>query len=55
MNTDGTQKTEIILTGAQNVVAGMYVPTALVGTVFSPDFVITERKMAGMVSRGMLC
>lgn len=27
----------------------------MVGAALSPDFVITERKMAGMISRGMIC
>ena len=52
---DQTGSTETILTGAPNVYAGMYTPTALVGCQIAPDFVIGERKMAGMISRGMMC
>lgn len=52
---DKAGKTETILTGAPNVYVGMYTPTALVGCQIAPDFVIGERKMAGMISRGMMC
>lgn len=47
----GEHGKETILTGAQNVDGAEYVPVAMVGTKFSPDFEITPRKMAGMVSR----
>lgn len=43
------------MTGAPNVYPGMYTAVALVGCKISPDFVIGERKMAGMMSRGMMC
>lgn len=46
---------EQILTGAPNVYVGMYTPVALVGCQLAPDFIIGERKMAGMISRGMMC
>lgn len=46
---------EIILTGAPNIVDATYVPVAIVGAKLSEDFVIGERKMAGMISRGMIC
>lgn len=32
-----------------------YVPVAMVGAQLAPDFTIGERKMAGMISRGMIC
>lgn len=46
---------ETILTGAPNIVDAIYVPVAIVGAKLSEDFVIGERKMAGMISRGMIC
>jgi phenylalanyl-tRNA synthetase beta chain len=46
---------ETILTGAPNIVDATYVPVAMVGAVLGGDFTIGERKMAGMVSRGMIC
>ncbi len=46
---------EQILTWAPNVYAGMFTPVAVVGCQIAPDFVIWERKMAGMISRGMMC
>lgn len=46
---------EQILTGAPNVYEGMYTPVATVGCQLSQDFTIGERKMAGMISRGMMC
>lgn len=46
---------ETILTGAPNIVDATYVPVAIVGAKLSEDFVIGERKMAGMISRGMIC
>lgn len=33
----------------------MFTPVAVVGCQLAPDFVIGERKMAGMISRGMMC
>jgi phenylalanyl-tRNA synthetase beta chain len=49
------EQTTIILTGAPNIATGQYVPVALVGCQLAPDFVIGERRMAGMMSRGMIC
>lgn len=46
---------ETILTGAENIIHAKYVPVAVVGAVLGEDFVIGERKMAGMISRGMIC
>jgi len=46
---------ETILTGANNIAGAQYVPVAIIGAVLGGDFVITERKMAGMMSRGMIC
>lgn len=46
---------ETILTGAPNIVDATYVAVALVGAKLSEDFTIGERKMAGMMSRGMIC
>jgi phenylalanyl-tRNA synthetase beta chain len=46
---------ETILTGAPNIVDATYVPVAMVGAVLGGDFTIGERKMAGMMSRGMIC
>lgn len=48
-------KETTILTGAPNIVDALYVPVALVGAVLPGDFVIGERMMAGMMSRGMIC
>jgi phenylalanyl-tRNA synthetase beta chain len=45
----------VILTGAPNIVDAKYVPVAVVGAVLPGDFVIWERMMAGMMSRGMIC
>lgn len=50
----GTEKT-VILTGAPNIVDATYVPVAVVGAQLAHDFTIGERKMAGMISRGMIC
>jgi phenylalanyl-tRNA synthetase beta chain len=52
---DSMVDTEQILTGAPNVYPGMYTPVAVVGCQLAPDFIIGERKMAGMTSRGMMC
>jgi phenylalanyl-tRNA synthetase beta chain len=46
---------ETILTGAANIVDTIYVAVAVVGAVLPGDFVIGERMMAGMMSRGMIC
>ncbi len=51
----GSGEQETILTGAPNVYVGMYTAVAVVGCQLTPDFVIGERKMAGMISRGMMC
>lgn len=51
----GEHGEEIILTGAPNIVDATYVPVAMVGAELAPDFTISERRMAGMVSRGMIC
>ncbi|RTL13032.1 MAG: phenylalanine--tRNA ligase subunit beta [Neisseriaceae bacterium] len=44
-----------IICGASNVAVGVKVPCAKVGAVLPGDFKITERKMRGIVSYGMLC
>jgi phenylalanyl-tRNA synthetase beta chain len=44
-----------IVCGAPNVAAGMHVPLATIGTVFSPDFTIKKSKLRGVESSGMLC
>jgi phenylalanyl-tRNA synthetase beta chain len=46
---------ETILTWAANVVSAKYVAVAMVGAVLPWDFIISERPMAGMMSRGMIC
>ena len=46
---------ETILTGAANIIDAKYVAVAVVGAVLPGDFVIGERMMAGMMSRGMIC
>lgn len=51
----GEHGEETILTGAPNIVDATYVPVAMVGAQLAPDFTIGERKMAGMISRGMIC
>ncbi len=51
----GEHGEETILTGAPNIGDATYVPVAMVGARLSEDFVIGERKMAGMISRGMIC
>jgi phenylalanyl-tRNA synthetase beta chain len=45
----------VILTWAANIVEAKYVPVAIVGAVLPGDFIIGERMMAGMMSRGMIC
>lgn len=44
-----------ILTAAPNGGSVTYVAVATVGTQLAPDFVISDRKMAGMLSSGMMC
>lgn len=52
----GEHGEETILTGAANIVDAKYVPVAMVGAELDGgNFVIGERKMAGMISRGMIC
>ena len=51
----GEHGEEIILTGAPNIVWATYVPVAMVWAQLAPDFTIWERRMAGMMSRGMIC
>ncbi len=51
----GKDEKTIILTGAANIVDALYVAVATVGAVLPGDFVIGERMMAGMMSRGMIC
>ncbi|GAB0174601.1 MAG: phenylalanine--tRNA ligase subunit beta [Candidatus Altimarinota bacterium] len=46
---------ETILTGAPNISEAKYVAVALVGARLPGDFLISERPMAGMMSRGMIC
>lgn len=51
----GTGEDVTILTGADNVFAGAKVPAALVGAKLPGGIEIAPRKMAGMMSYGMLC
>ena len=51
----GEHGEETILTGAANIADATYVPVAIVGAILPGDFVIGERMMAGMMSRGMIC
>ena len=51
----GWDEKTIILTGAANIVDATYVAVATVGAILPGDFVIGERMMAGMMSRGMIC
>lgn len=44
-----------IVCGASNVEVGVKVPCAKLGAILPNDFVITERKMRGVTSYGMLC
>jgi phenylalanyl-tRNA synthetase beta chain len=44
-----------IVCGANNVEVGIKVPCAKLGAVLPNNFVITERKMRGITSYGMLC
>ena len=51
----GTGETLGIVCGAPNVAAGQIVPVALVGAILPGGFKITERKLKGVTSRGMIC
>lgn len=44
-----------ILCGAKNIAVGQMVPVATVGASLSADFVISERKIRGELSQGMIC
>jgi phenylalanyl-tRNA synthetase beta chain len=44
-----------VVCGAPNIEPGMVVPFATVGARLPGDFVITKRKIRGVVSEGMLC
>jgi phenylalanyl-tRNA synthetase beta chain len=44
-----------IVCGATNFAQGNYVPLAPIGAELPGGFVITERKMRGVTSKGMLC
>ncbi len=46
---------EQILCGGVNIEVGAIVPVATVGTVLGENFVIGEREIRGVVSRGMIC
>lgn len=54
-NVDYGQGIKQILCGAPNVYEGMITAVAPVGTQLAPDFVISERKLAGELSQGMMC
>jgi phenylalanyl-tRNA synthetase beta chain len=51
----GEHGEETILTGAPNIIDATYIAVAMVGAVLPGDFIIGERMMAGMMSRGMIC
>lgn len=51
----GTGEALQIICGASNVAVGVKVPCAKIGAVLPENFKITERKMRGIVSYGMLC
>ncbi len=53
--TYGDGKELRVVCGAPNIEAGMVVPFATVGARLPGDFVITKRKIRGVVSEGMLC
>ncbi len=53
--TYGDGKELRVVCGAPNIEAGMVVPFATVGARLPGDFVITQRKIRGVVSEGMLC
>jgi len=50
----GDERVEVVC-GAWNFAVGDLVPLAQVGAVLPGDFAITERRMKGVVSHGMLC
>ncbi|MBM7775306.1 phenylalanyl-tRNA synthetase beta chain [Actinokineospora baliensis] len=52
---DGAPLTTQVVCGATNFVEGDLVVVALPGAVLPGDFVISERKTYGKVSRGMIC
>lgn len=54
-NIDIGKQTVQIVTGAQNVRAGNYVPVATVGAILPDGKKITEAKLRGVDSYGMLC
>ncbi|MFN7094631.1 MAG: phenylalanine--tRNA ligase subunit beta, partial [Burkholderiales bacterium] len=51
----GTGELLQIVCGAPNVTAGVKVPCALVGAVLPDGLIISDRKMRGVMSFGMLC
>jgi phenylalanyl-tRNA synthetase beta chain len=51
----GQGETLSIVCGAQNVRAGMKVPTAIIGAVLPNDFTIKKAALRGVESFGMLC
>jgi phenylalanyl-tRNA synthetase beta chain len=51
----GNGVVEQILCGGVNIVVGAIVPVATVGTVLGENFMIGEREIRGVVSRGMIC
>ena len=51
----GVGETVPVVCGAPNVAAGQLVPLALVGAELPGGFRITERKLRGVLSRGMIC
>ncbi len=53
--TDIGETTEQILCGGVNIEVGAIVPVATVGTVLGENFMIGEREIRGVVSRGMIC
>lgn len=54
-NVDYGEGIKQILCGAPNVYEGMITAVAPVGTKLAPDFIISERKLAGELSQGMMC
>jgi len=51
----GNGVVEQILCGGVNIEVGAIVPVATVGTVLGENFIIGEREIRGVVSRGMIC